>query len=534
MSRQQTRRRPFAALAVAAAVGAFAASGPAAAKTLRIGAQADAGTMDPHAQNIQTTISVLSMMYEALVTRDKALAKAPQLATGWEILGPNEWRFSLRPDVEFHDGAAFGADDVAMSIARAQAETSQFKGFVANIAETRIVDDLTIDLVTREPDPVLLDKLGYIFIMDKDWVEANNVPRPQDLKEKEELYSVLNANGTGPYALKTREPDARTVLTRNPDYWGTMDGDIDEIVFQPISSDPTRIAALVSGQLDLVTAIPSQNVAQLAANPDIKLEVTDEFRTLFFAFDVGSESLQHGDAGGKNPFKDRRVREAVNLALDSEAIVRTVMRGYATPTGQILAPGNVGYDRELDVLSGHDPDAAKALLAEAGYPDGFSFTLDCPNNRYINDEQICRAAATMLAQTGLDVSLNLMPRAVYFGERLWKRDSTMFLMGFNSPFFDGTYMAQTMVMTTEEDSGEGIYNYSMNSDPELDAAIRDARATLDVDGRHRKLQAVYRSIKEDVLYAPLHHQVLVYAMRPNVSVRIRPDNWLEIRWVTMD
>ena len=354
MSRPKTRRPPVALLAVTVA-GTLAMAGPTAAKTLRIGAQADAGTMDPHAQNIQTTISVLSMMYEALVTRDKSLAKAPQLATGWEILGPNEWRFTLRPDVKFHDGAAFGADDVAMSIARAQSETSQFKGFVSNIAETRIVDDLTIDIVTKEPDPVLLDKLGYLFIMDKDWADANNVRRPQDLKEKEETYSVLNANGTGPYVLKSREPDARTVLVRNADYWGALDGDIDEIVFQPISSDPTRIAALVSGQIDLVTAIPSQNVAGLEANPDIKLEVTDEFRTLFFAFDVGSESLQHGDAGGKNPFQDRRVRQAVNLALDSEAIVRTVMRGYATPTGQILAPGNVGYDRELDALSGYDP-----------------------------------------------------------------------------------------------------------------------------------------------------------------------------------
>ena len=533
MPRLKTRRQPIALVAAAAAVGALAMAAPSAAKTLRIGAQADAGTMDPHAQNIQTTISVLSMMYEALVTRDKSLAKAPQLATGWENVSPNEWRFTLRPNVKFHDGAAFGADDVAMSIARAQADTSQFKGFVGNIAETRIVDDLTIDLVTKEPDPLLLDKLGYIFIMDRDWAEANDVQRPQDLKQKEETYSVQNANGTGPYVLASREPDARTVLTRNPDYWGALDGDIDEIVFQPISSDPTRIAALVSGELDLVTAIPSQNVAQLEANPDIKLEITDEFRTLFYAFDVGSEVIKHGNAGGTNPFSDRRVRQAVNLALDSEAIVRTVMRGYATPTGQILAPGNVGYDAELDALSGYDPDAAKGLLAEAGYPDGFSFTLDCPNNRYINDEAICRAAAAMLAQVGLDVSLNLMPRAVYFGQRLWNRDSTMFLMGFNSPYFDGTYMAETMVMTTTEGS-EGIYNYSLNSDLELDAAIRDARGTLDVDERHKKLQAVFRSIKEDVLYAPLHHQVLVYAMRPNVGVQIRPDNWLEIRGVTMD
>ena len=257
-------------------------------------------------------------------------------------------------------------------------------------------------------------------------------------------------------------------------------------MFQPISSDPTRIAALVSGELDLVTAIPSQNVAQLEANPDIKLEVTDEFRTLFFAFDVGSEVIKHGDAGGTNPFSDRRVREAVNLAIDSEAIVRTVMRGYATPTGQILAPGNVGYDEELDALSGYDPDAAKSLLADAGYPDGFSFTLDCPNNRYINDEQICRAVATMLAQVGLDVSLNLMPRAVYFGQRLWNRDSTMFLMGFNSPYFDGTYMAETMVMTTTEGS-EGIYNYSLNSDLELDH--QDPRSAGDARRRRSAHEA---------------------------------------------
>ena len=533
MSNLRKIRQPFVLLTAAGVAGALALGATAEAKTLRIGAQADAGTMDPHAQNIQTTISVLSMVYEALVTRDKSLRKAPQLAAGWENRGPNEWRFTLRPGVEFHDGAAFGADDVAMSIARAQADTSQFKGFVANIAETRIVDDLTIDLVTREPDPLLLDKLTYIFIMDKDWAEAHGVQRPQDLGNQEETFSVLNANGTGPYVLRTREPDSRTTFARFAGYWGELDGDVDEIVFQPVSSDPTRIAALISGELDLVTAIPSQNVARLSANPSLKLEVTDEFRTLFFTFDVGSDTLKYGDAGGRNPFKDRRVREAFDLAIDPDAIVRTVMRGYATPTGQILAPGNVGYDASLDAPRGYDPERARALLAEAGYPDGFSFTLDCPNNRYINDEQICRAATAMLAQAGLDVSLNLMPRAQYF-PKLWNRDSTMFLMGFNSPYFDGMYMLETMVMTRNEEAGEGIYNYSLHSDRELDRAIAEARAAIEPEERNRLIQAVYRSIEEDALYVPLHHQVLVYAMRPNVGVRIRPDNWLEIRWVTMD
>ncbi len=525
--------RPLALLTALGVAGAVALSGTAEAKTLRIGAQADAGTMDPHAQNIQTTISVLNMVYEGLISRDKSLRKTPQLAVSWENIEPTMWRFSLRPDVKFHDGAAFGADDVAMSIARAQAETSQFKGFVANIAETRIVDDLTVEIVTKAPDPLLLDKLTFIFIMDKDWAEANNVERPQDLGNQEETYSVLNANGTGPFVLQTREPDARSTFTRNPDYWGELDGDFDEVLFQPVSTDPTRVAALISGDLDLITAVPSQNVDQLDANQDIKLQTTDEFRTLFFGFDLGSETLQYGDAGGTNPFQDARVREAVNLAIDAETIVRAVMRGYATPTGQILAPGNLGYDAALDARPGYNPDAAKGLLAEAGYPEGFSFTLDCPNNRYINDEAICRAATTMLAQIGLDASLNLMPRAQYF-PKLWERDSTMYLMGFNSPYFDGMYMLETMLMSRNDDAGEGIYNYASNSFSDLDQAIADARATIEADDRDRKMQAIYKTIKDDTLYVPLHHQVLVYAMQNNVDLQIRPDNLLEIRWVTMN
>lgn len=530
MSSQPTK---LAHLAILGLAGALVLGSPADAKTLRIGAQADAGTMDPHAQNIQTTISVLSMVYEALVTRDKSLAKVPQLAAGWENLEPNVWRFDLRPGVKFHDGATFGADDVAMSIERAGAETSQFKSFVANIAETRIVDDLTIEIVTGEPDPLLLDKLTYIFIMDKDWADRNHVRNPQNLGEQEETFSVLNANGTGPYVLQSREPDSRSTFQAYADYWGEMDGDIDEIIFQPVSSDPTRIAALLSGELDLVTAIPSQDVAQLRANSDIKLEITDEFRTLFLGFELGDDTLNYGDAGGANPFRDLRVRQAINLGIDANGIVRTVMRGLATPTGQILAPGNVGYDPALDARPDFDQAAARALLAEAGYPDGFAFTLDCPNNRYINDEQICKAVTTMLAQIGLDVSLNLMPRAQYF-PKLWERDTTAFLMGFNSPYFDGMYALETMLMTRNDDAGEGIYNYTLYSDSDLDRAIADARATIDPQGRHTRMQAIYATVTEDVLYVPLHHQVLVYAMKPDVGVQIRPDNWLEIRWVTMD
>ncbi len=509
------------------------AAGLAEAKTLRIGAQADAGTMDPHAQNIQTTITVLSWAYEALVTRDRDLAKAPQLATSWEAVEPNVWRFTLREGVTFHDGAAFTAEDVVASIERAKAETSQFKGFVASIVEMRTPDPLTIEFVTEVPDPLLPDKMTYIFIMDSDWIEANAVARPQDLTRNEESFAVLNANGTGPFRLVSREPDNQTTFARFEGYWGETDGDIDEVVLRPISSDPTRISALLSGELDLVIDVPAQNVAQLEGNPDITLAQADEFRTLFFAFDLGSETLRYGDAGGANPFKDPRVRKAVNMAIDPAAIQRAVMRGLSTPTGQVLAPGNVGYDPALDARDPGDLDAAKALLAEAGYPDGFRVTLDCPNNRYINDEAICRAATGMLTRLGIEVDLNLMPRAQYF-PKLWERDTSFHLMGFNSPYFDGMYMLETMLMSRDDPKGEGIYNYSNFSDAEYDAMIAEARAKIDPAERQEAMAEIYARVREDNLFAPIHHQVLVYAMRPNVGVSIRPDNWLEIRWVTMD
>lgn len=519
--------------AMAAAAMIAGASVAASAETLRIAAQADAGTMDPQAQNISTTISVVSMVYDALITRDRELKKVPALAESWENLSPTEWRFKLREGVTFHNGSAFGADDVAFSIKRSQQPTSQFSNFVSTIEDVRVVDDHTVDVVTKAADPLLLDKLAYIFIMDRDWAEEHNVQEPQNLRDAQETYSVLNANGTGPYKLQSREPDSKTVFVRHADYWGEMAGDIDEIVFTPISSDPTRIAALVSNEIDLVIDVPSQDVGRLEANPDIKIEKTDEFRTIFFGFDQSSDALRHGDAGGKNPFKDVRVRQAIDHAINAEAIAKTVMRGLATPTGQILAPGNAGYDPALDARAGHDPEKAKALLAEAGYPDGFAIRLDCPNNRYINDEQICKAVTSMLTQIGLDVSLNLMPRAKYF-PMLWERDTSMFLMGFNSPYFDGMYALETLLATRNDDSGQGIYNYALYSNSQLDEAIQAAAVEMDPEARNQQMAAMYKMIKDDMAYVPVHHQVLVYAMQTGVEAPVRPDNWLEIRWVKKD
>jgi len=514
------------------AVGLALHTGSAAAKTLRIGAQADAGTMDPQAQNIQTTITLLSMIYEPLVTRDKSLAKAPMLAESWSQPSPNIWRFKLRPNVMFQDGAKLTAADVVFTIKRAQNPTSQFASFVGGL-EPKAIDDLTVDIVTKRPDSLLPDKLIYIPIMNQAWAQQHDALVPQDLKTNKESFTTLHANGTGPYMLTSRAPDSKTVLTRFPGYWGKTDGDITEVDFTPIASDPTRIAALLSGQLDLVIDVPSQDVARLAESPDIKIAKTNEFRTIFFGFDLKSDKLKYADAGNKNPFKDIRVREAIDMAIDRNAIVRTVMRGLASPTGQILAPNNVGYDAALDATPARNVAEAKRLLAEAGYPDGFGFTMDCPNDRYINDEQVCKTMVTMLSQIGIKVTLDSLPRAKFF-PKVWERDTSMFMMGFNSPYFDGMYALETMLMTRDDAKNEGIYNYENFSDPSLDVQIRAARDELDPAKRAEMMKALYKIVKDLHLYIPLYNQQVVYAMRKNVETPVRPDNWLEIRWVTMN
>jgi peptide/nickel transport system substrate-binding protein len=502
------------------------------AKTLRIGAQADAGTMDPQAQNIQTTITLLSMIYEPLIARDKQLTKTPALAESWSQTNPTTWRFKLRPGVKFHDGSTLTAADVAFTIQRAQGATSQFTSYVAGLTVAP-VDDLTFDIVTPRADQLLPDKLLYVPIMSKLWSEKNNALTPQNLKDKQESHTALNANGTGPFRLVSRAPDSKTVLQRVPGYWGKLDGDITEVVWTPVGSDPTRVAALLSGELDLVIDIPAQDVARLQQNADLKISKVDEFRTIFFGFDLKSDKLKYADVADKNPFKDIRVRQAINLAVDRDAVVRTVMRGLASPTTQILAPGNVGYDPALDRAVTTNRERAKQLLTEAGYPNGFSFTFDCPNDRYVNDEQVCKTLATMMSQIGLKPSLNSMPRARYF-PKIWERDTSMYMMGFNSPYFDGMYSLETMLMTRDDKKGEGIYNYSNVSDPELDKQIAAARDEMDPRKREEMMKALYKKITDDALFVSLYNQVLVYAMRKNISAPVRPDNWLEIRWVTMN
>jgi len=512
------------AFAVALAFGAAAD-----AKTLRWSSQGDILTMDPHSQNEGLNNSVSDHIYEPLVTRGKDLKIEPCLAVSWKAENPTTMRFKLRPNVKYHDGAAFTADDVVFSIERALAPTSNFSPYMQGITGAKKVDELTVDIVTSGTNPVLIPQLSEVRIMSKAWATKHNVQKPLDFKNREETYAARNANGTGPYVLRSREPDVKTVLVLNSNWWGKMEGNVNEIVYQPIKSEATRVAALMSGEIDFVLDPPVQDIPRLKEGGKIKVAEGNENRTIFFGFDQWRDELQYSSVKGKNPFKDQRVREAFQLAIDTNAIKTQVMRGLSFPTNVMFAPQSAGYDKSLDVVRKPDRARAKKLLAEAGYPQGFEVTLDCPNNRYINDEKICQAAAAMLAQIDIRVKLNAMPRATYF-PKIQKHDTSFYMLGWGVPTFDSLYAVQSLLRTVGQ-GGDGNFNLGKYSNAKVDAAVDALKTETDAKKRAALTKEALAIHQADVGHIPLHHQVIPWAMRSGVSVVHRADNRLTVKWV---
>jgi peptide/nickel transport system substrate-binding protein len=514
---------------LAAALAAFAA--PAPAKTLRWSSQGDILTMDPHAQNEGLNNAVSDHIYEPLVTRGRDLKIEPCLALAWQAVDPTTMRFRLRPNVRFHDGAPLTAEDVVFSIERALAPTSNFSPYMQGITGARKVDDLTVEITTKGPNPVLLPQLTEVRIMSRAWAVRHNVQRPQDFKNKEETFAARNANGTGPFVLKSRDPDVKTVMVLNSNWWGKMEGNVNEVVYQPIKQGATRLAALLSGEIDFVLDPDVQDVPRLRQDPKIRILEGNENRTIFFGMDQHRDELQYSSVKGRNPFKDRRVREAFQLALDVSAIRTQVMRGLATPTAVMFAPQVDGYDKALDAVKRPDRARAKKLLAEAGYPQGFEVTLDCPNDRYINDERICQATAAMLAQIDVKVRLNSMPRATYFA-KIQKFDTSFYLLGWGVPTFDSLYALQSLLRTVGQ-GGDGNFNLGRYSNPKVDAAVDALKTETDPARRKALTREVLAIHQADVGHIPLHHQVIPWAMRSNVSAVHRADNRLTVKWVTV-
>jgi peptide/nickel transport system substrate-binding protein len=519
--------RTLSAAVLAAALSAAAVQG----KTLRTADQGDAVSMDPHSLNETTQLGFTGNVYEPLVTRDAQLKLAPSLATAWKQVSPTVWRFELRRGVAFHDGSPFTADDVVFSFQRAADPGSDMRGVVGPVKEVRKVDDFAVEIVTATAQPILPDSLTSFYMMSRTWCEANGAAKPVDKRKGVENAASVRANGTGPYRLRSREPGVRTVLVRNPQYWGKVEGNVTEVVWTPIGNDATRVAALKSGEIQLMQPVPVQDVDRLRQDANVKVMQGPELRTIFLGMDSRRDELLHSNVKGRNPFKDRRVRQAFYQAIDVEAIRTRIMRGAATPTNLMIAPGVNGFDAGLNKRAPHDPEAARKLLADAGYPSGFEVRMNCPNDRYVNDGEICQAVAGMLARVGVKVNLEAESKTTYF-PKILSRNTSFYLLGWTPTTYDAHNTLYNIMATPQ--GGQGVFNLGGWSNPRFDELTTQIGTETDPTRRNAMIAEAMRIHAEDFGHVPLHQQALAWATRKNVSVLQRADNLILYRYATVD
>ena len=525
----------IAAVAATLAVALTLAAPVADAKTLRWAGRGDMQTTDPHSQNENLTNNINQLVYEFLFVRDKNLHLIPALATEWKQVNPTTWRFKLREGVKFHDGTPFTADDVVFSFERARSDTSQLRVYANASGIPKKIDDHTVEFTTNGPNPIELEHLGTINIMSKVWSEKNRATKPQNYTQKEDMITAHQANGTGPYMLKSREPDVKTVLVKNPNWWGIKDGrfegNADEVIYTPIVSDATRVAALISGEVDLVNDPPPQDVPRLAQTPGIKVLEGTENRIVFIGLDQSRDELLYSSVKGKNPFKDKRVRQALYQAIDIDAIQKNTMRGLAKPSGALL-PAPLQTTPEIEKRLPYDKERAKKLLAEAGYPNGFELTLDCPNNRYVNDEKICQAIAAMWSQVGVTTKVNAMPRATYF-PKLEKLDTSAYMLGWGGATTDAIFVLQP-VLASNNGKGDGDYNYGRYTNPKLDELLAKIKMNMKPESRMKDIHDALLVHNAEINHIPLHRQVIPWATRSNVTAVHRADNNVIPYWVKIE
>jgi peptide/nickel transport system substrate-binding protein len=501
-------------------------------RTLRYASAFDPQSMDPHALALLYQTRVVTQIYEGLVNRGKDFQLEPSLATSWEMTSPTTWRFKLRPGVVFHDGTPFTADDAVFSIERALDKASQRKNQMLGISGARKVDAGTIDVLTTQPDAVLPGKLFLVAMMSKAWAEKHNVVKPQDYNAKQETFAVRNANGTGPFVLERYEADVRTTLRANPAWWGRGTalggGNLDAVQFQVIQSDATRLAALQSGQVDFVVDPPFQDLARLMTDRSLKVSEVDDIGTQYFAFNQHAAELPGSDVKGRNPFKDLRVRRAVQLAVDVELIVRQVLRGEGTPTGSFVSPLVDGYLSELEPRPKPDPAAARRLLEQAGYPNGFSLQMDCVNVAW--RASVCQAAASMLEKVGIRATLVTSPSSVFF-PKLTQGTGSLVEFGWSAtPDPWGTLQA---LVRSNDGMAAGAFNAGRYRNPQLDALIDGLRIEPDLAKRRAMVGDALRIVHAELPLLPLYRRRHNWVMRPNVDVVHWPNDVLELRWVTL-
>lgn len=506
----------------------------ASAETLRWARSGDALTLDPHAQNEGPTHTISHQMYEPLIIRDVTGAFEPALATEWgpKEGNPNVWVFKLREGVKFHGGEDFTAEDVVFSFERAKQASSDMKELINSIKEVRAVDDFTIEMETDGPNPILPSNLTNLFIMDKGWAEANNTVNVQDFEGGEVTFATTNVNGTGPYKLVSREQDVKTVMTQNENYWGkgTFPMEVTEIVYTPIQNAATRVAALLSGEIEFLQDMPVQDLQRVGESEGLVVKTAAQNRVIFFGMNQGADDIEADNVDGKNPLADARVRKAMSLAINRDAIKQVVMRGQSVPAGMIAPPFVNGWTEEMDAESKTDIEKAKALMAEAGYGEGFSIRLDCPNDRYINDEAICQAAVGMLGQAGITVNLDAKPKAQHF-PLITDGKTDFYMLGWGVPTYDSEYIFNFLVHGRESDIG--TWNGTGFDNDELDAKIKSLASNTDLDARNKTISEIWRVVQDEQIYIPVHHQVLNWAMTKGVGIDVDPEDQPKVKYFKM-
>ena len=479
------------------------------AETLRWARAGDALTLDPHAQNEGPTHTVRHQMYEPLIIRDVTGAFVPTLATDWapSADNPNVWVFNLRQGVKFHDGADFTAEDVVFSFERAKQPNSDMKELIGSIVAVRAVGDHQVEIETDGPNPILPSNLTNLFMMDKGWSEANNTVNVQDFEGGEITFATTHVNGTGAYKLVSREPDVKTVMTRNEEYWGRDEYpmEVSEIIYTPIQNAATRVAALLSGEVNFLQDMPVQDLERVGATDGLLVKQAPQNRVIFFGMNQGADDIEADNVEGKNPLADVRVRKAMSMAVNRDAIRQVVMRQQSQPAGMIAPPFVNGWTADMDGESATDINGAKALLAEAGYADGFSIRLDCPNDRYINDEAICQAAVGMMGQIGITVNLDAKPKAQHF-PLITDGKTDFYMLGWGVPTYDSEYIFNFLVHGRESDIG--TWNGTGFDNDDLDAKIKSLASNTDLEARNADIASIWRVVQDEALYIPIHHQVL--------------------------
>jgi peptide/nickel transport system substrate-binding protein len=474
-------------------------------------------TMDPHSYITRYNSVATKQVYEALLDIDSNLAIVPQLAVSWKPLDPTTWEFELRPDVTFHDGTPFTARDVVFSVERAGAETSDLPAVVYGIAAVEAIDDHTVRVTTTGPDPSLWLKLGEVAIMSRAWAEQHSVTKPADYRGAgEETYASRHANGTGPFIVESFEPRSGYVLVRNPTWWGTAEyrHNVDRVV-HTWQGDAGNLAALLEGKIDLLQTPPYSALEQIRRDPRLKLAHRTKLQSMWFGLDQASAELRSSNMKGRNPFKDKRVRQAMAYAIDIESILRPLMGELLIPAGMLAAPGANGYIPELDQPPPHDPEKARALLAGAGYPDGFSVKLDCPLDYGDDEVATCRGVAEQLSVVGIEVDLNYLPQEAFDAKLYKDRQSDFFL--------EGGHMPPDTEMALLEWFGQNYWNPTGYTNPRFDELIDKIKTEMVTYARDAYLEEAWRIVTEDLVYLPIRHGVSVFAMSKNLE--LPPDPW---------